>query len=525
MSAPKSGFCLKYSSARALHRDHGASFAHGGMIVPWRSTPPPENTDVTLRIEAPDGTRFDLAARVGKPHGAAGFIVSFEPASVDRARGALETFVHGDRFRRLVDADRSAAPRAVVEPFGDLAALLPEDDVTDPGFPAPGEPETELGGAAAADDLPDLAAFTDAGEETDPGLAMLDAGELVRALDDSPVTALSTDALATSVLPEIAALDVLDAATISPGTEDEGTEDGATSIASELGASTEAVDTADTAFADGDDDAAPGSIRRPRPGDDYLVYVVKYLFARDFASVRDTLRGTQRLVVAFKEERASLGKVALLRLTLPGHNVYSVYGVVDAITATGVTLRFDENDESFRQACLYLETPSARNRLKAEEGDGRGAPQVVRLVETVPEEDPERMPIRRRLQRMGMEDKINLALSGGREERMALALDGNKAIHHYLLRNAKISLDEIGFMARLPTMNPDVLDKIAENPSYTQNPTVVKSLVYNPKTPVPTAIRLLDRLPRSEVMNLAKRTTMNMRLVMAAKKKLESRRL
>jgi len=36
----------------------------------------------------------------------------------------------------------------------------------------------------------------------------------------------------------------------------------------------------------------------------------------------------------------------------------------------------------------------------------------VRLVEVVPDEDPEKMPIRRRLQRMGMDDKINLALSG-----------------------------------------------------------------------------------------------------------------
>jgi hypothetical protein len=67
-----------------------------------------------------------------------------------------------------------------------------------------------------------------------------------------------------------------------------------------------------------------------------------------------------------------------------------------------------------------------------------------------------------------------------------------------------------------------VLDKIAENPGYTQNPSVAKALVYNPKTPVRTAIRLLDRLPRSEVMNLAKRMGMNLKLVMAAKKRLET---
>jgi hypothetical protein len=143
------------------------------------------------------------------------------------------------------------------------------------------------------------------------------------------------------------------------------------------------------------------------------------------------------------------------------------------------------------------------------------------MTEVVPEESLEDLPLRRRLQRMGMDEKINLAQSGNKEERIALAMDSNKAIHHYLLKNAKVTLDEIAFMARLPSLNPDVLDKIAENPSYTQNPSVAKALVYNPKTPVRTAIRILDRLPRSEVMNLAKRTGMNLKLVMAAKKKIE----
>ena len=75
-------------------------------------------------------------------------------------------------------------------------------------------------------------------------------------------------------------------------------------------------------------------------------------------------------------------------------------------------------------------------------------------------------------------------------------------------------------MARLPSLNPDVLDKIAENPAYTQNPTIVKALVFNPRTPVRTSIRLLDRLPRNELVNLSKRMSMNQRLVMAAKNKL-----
>ena len=103
---------------------------------------------------------------------------------------------------------------------------------------------------------------------------------------------------------------------------------------------------------------------------------------------------------------------------------------------------------------------------------------------------------------------------------MALASDGNKAIHHYLLKNARTSMDEIVMMARLPTLNPDVLMKIGENPAYTQNPQVVRNLVFNPKTPVKLAVRLIDRLPKSVLNLIAKRTSMHRSIVSAAQKKL-----
>lgn len=262
-------------------------------------------------------------------------------------------------------------------------------------------------------------------------------------------------------------------------------------------------------------------VRGPDPGERYPVYAVRALTVTAFAELVPALRHSGRFPVPFAEREAGLGQVALLRLTLPGHNVFELWSQVDEVEEETVWLRVGTHDEAFRKVCLYPESIAARSRLAAEASAPPEPLQVIRLSESAPEEDVERLPIRRRLARMGMEEKINLALSGGREERMALAMDSNRAVHHYLLKNAKISLDEVAFMARLPSLNPDVLDKIAENPQYTQNPSVTKALVYNPKTPVATAIRLLDRLPRSEVMNLAKRSGMNLRLVMAAKKKVE----
>lgn len=266
----------------------------------------------------------------------------------------------------------------------------------------------------------------------------------------------------------------------------------------------------------GDEEA---KVDPPAPGADYPVFVVKYDQVARWDEVVATFDATRTLSVPVREPTFGPGDVALLRLTLPGYNVFEMWTRITSATDDGVDLRAGVDDEQYRKAVLYATSPSARSRREREAGEDPIPAQALRIEASVPEEDTTRMPIRRRLQRMGMDEKINLALSGNRQERMALATDSNKAVHHYLLKNVKISLDEIATMARLPSLNPDVLEKIAENPQYTQNPSVAKALVYNPKTPVRTAIRMLDRLPRNEVLLLAKRTNLNRRLVDAAKKK------
>ncbi len=452
MTEEKSGFVVRYRSARALRRDHEISISKGGLLVPWKSAPPPPLSMIIVRIESPDGTMFDLRAKVGAKIAGRGFAVGFEIDPATKGRLPIDLFMRGDRMKRLIDGEKTGTVPAEPEviAFGSIsetiASIIPEEE-TDPGA------NDVLGSDT-------VSASFDGATDAD------DAGEMAEE-DEEP-------------LPEAADEDV--------------------------------------------EQAMPEGFRRPEPGEEYLVYVVKFLQVAEFAAMRDRFRVTQRFDVQFAEEKSQLGKIAELRLTLPGHNLFNLWGVVEKITSNTVTLAFDENNERFRLACNYIDTPSAKSRIKNEVDLPKSPPTVTRMIDKVPDEDPDKMPIRRRLQRMGMDDKINMALSGGREERMALAMDSNKAVHHYLLRNAKISLDEIAFMARLPTMNPDVLEKIAENTGYTQNPSVVKGLVYNPKTPVLTAIRLLDRLPRPEVMNLAKRMNMNLRLVMAAKKKLEGRR-
>lgn len=460
----KAGFIVRYRSARALKREHEQQISKGGMLVPFKDWAPAAKSKITLRIESPDGTTFDLPATVVTAIRDRGFTVAIDVDPAQKGRSAIDLFMRGDRMKRLVEGERSGgAPlEAEVKPFG---AGLPSADPSPPMASDLLDSNDDVLGADTDSTNFDGATDADNADQVDSATDPLDfAGD--------PALAGLESALADDAVEEV----------------------------------------------------LPAGFRRPQPGEEYLVFVVKYSQVGDFALVRDKFRATQRLELSHSEEASSAGKIAQLRITLPGHNLFSMYGAVERSGGGKVVLAFDENNENFRMACNYVDSPSARSRIKNEENLPKNPVMVTRLYEKVPDEDPEKMSIKRRLSRMGMDDKINMALSGGREERMALATDSNKAIHHYLLRNAKISLDEIAFIARLPTMNPDVLEKIAENTSYTQNPSVVKALVYNPKTPVQTAIRMLDRLPRPELMNLAKRMNMNLRLVMAAKKRLEGRR-
>ncbi len=286
-------------------------------------------------------------------------------------------------------------------------------------------------------------------------------------------------------------------------------------LESETEASEPRIIVGDAADVDPDDDSDESPPEPPPPGQTYPIYAVSFDRLTDFLE----RQGETGLSIPFREPTYERGAVALLRLTLPGRGQFECWSRLESVGPDALALSLSPDDPAWTKALAYTGSEAGRARRESESMEDCTEPRVVRLEGKMPDSEADRMPLRRRLQRMGMEDKINLALSGNREERMALATDGNKAIHHYVLRNAKITIEEIAIMSRLPSLNPDVLNRIAENPQYTQNPAIAKALALNPRTPVRTAVRMLDRVPRADVMMIARRGTLNRRLVEAAKKK------
>ena len=128
--------------------------------------------------------------------------------------------------------------------------------------------------------------------------------------------------------------------------------------------------------------------------------------------------------------------------------------------------------------------------------------------------------LRLRITRMNSLEKQELALTGDRPARMAILKDSNKALHSLLLKNRKITSEEIRMIAAFRNANPDALGKIALNKDWVRDPRIVTALVSNPKTPPQVAIRLLDKVARTELRRLAKGVDVPPAIARAARRKL-----
>lgn len=171
--------------------------------------------------------------------------------------------------------------------------------------------------------------------------------------------------------------------------------------------------------------------------------------------------------------------------------------VAAVIPGVGVAVMFDGAPEQ-----LNALAESARNPV----------------VDAEPEPDARPGTLYDRLKAMTVSEKMQLALAGTREERTALLRDVNKTIHLFVLKNPRIGLDEVQAAAKAPNTSPDALKMIAEHKEWSMNAQVCTGLVRNPKTPMPLALRMLERVPVSELRAIAKGGARE-QIVHAARKK------
>jgi hypothetical protein len=109
-------------------------------------------------------------------------------------------------------------------------------------------------------------------------------------------------------------------------------------------------------------------------------------------------------------------------------------------------------------------------------------------------EKAKRQTLLARLTKMTVVDRIQLAIKGGREERMLLIRDSNKIVQRGVLQSARLTDSEVESFAAMTNLTAEVLRLISMNRAFMKNYVVVKNLTKNPKTPLDVSLRLLQRL-------------------------------
>lgn len=104
------------------------------------------------------------------------------------------------------------------------------------------------------------------------------------------------------------------------------------------------------------------------------------------------------------------------------------------------------------------------------------------------------LTLTQRVMRLRTNQKIMLALKGGKEERTLLIRESNRLIQVNVIRNGRITEGEIAYIAQMRAVHDEVLRIISQNREWMKKYTITKNLVQNPRTPLPLAMNHLKRL-------------------------------
>lgn len=109
-----------------------------------------------------------------------------------------------------------------------------------------------------------------------------------------------------------------------------------------------------------------------------------------------------------------------------------------------------------------------------------------------------------RLQNMKVAEKVQFALHAPKDARMIMIRDSNRIVAMAVIHSPKLTEDEVVLIAQSRNVSEDVLREVAKNREWMKNYQVIRALVNNPKTPIGTALPLLNLLQNRDLTQLSK---------------------
>jgi hypothetical protein len=134
--------------------------------------------------------------------------------------------------------------------------------------------------------------------------------------------------------------------------------------------------------------------------------------------------------------------------------------------------------------------------------DGIAVPEV--LVDPEPEGQEVSRSLAAQILHMSVGQRLKLAMKGNRDARMILLRDPSRLVQRFVLTNPRISDDEIVMLCKNRSIEREMLDAICRRKEWMTNYQVKLALATNPKTPLPTALRIVPTLLARDLRTLAK---------------------
>ena len=186
-----------------------------------------------------------------------------------------------------------------------------------------------------------------------------------------------------------------------------------------------------------------------------------------------------------------------------------------------ITLRGPWGGEAFARATAVAMLPDGI----ALSIDGNPEEQLGRLLarsEAEEETSEKQQNTWDRIRSLSQMEKLLLAVKAERSERALLLQDNDPRVLLSLLRNPRLTVDEVARIAKSSFLNFQVADVIVKTTQWMSSLDVRLALIRNPKTPPAYAMQILPTLPDAEIRSIARAGT-NMALKQAALRRLQGK--
>jgi hypothetical protein len=220
------------------------------------------------------------------------------------------------------------------------------------------------------------------------------------------------------------------------------------------------------------------------------------------------------------DERLPLHSNLMLTLRGPFGATESLRATVVAPLPGGVALAVKVNEKELMDRLLERVVHEAVEAEEEPRGAAGGEPTAVEEVPAAAR-TAQQNPWDR-IRGMDRMQKILLAGKAERTERALLLQDNDPQVLLSLLKNPRLTVDEVVRIAKSPYLTYQTAEVFMKSSLWLANLDVRVALIHNPKTPPTFAMRILPTLPESEVKLIARGAATNMALKTAALRRLQT---